>query len=80
MSARGLGQPEGTQRGQGEWERPAGEQLPNQPPSDHLTRPNTLQGPSPWGPSAQSCEVGIFNSVSPVRKEVIYTMPLVYRW
>lgn len=46
----------------------------------HLTRPNTLQGPSPWGPSAQSCKVGIFNSVSPVRKEVIYTMPLVYRF
>lgn len=46
----------------------------------HLTRHNTLQGPFPWGPSAQSCQVGIFNSVSPVRKEVTYTMALVYRW
>lgn len=27
----------------------------------HLTRHNTLQGPFPWGPSAQSCQVGIFN-------------------
>ena len=49
MSARGLGQPEGTQRGQGEWERPAGERLPNQPPSDSLDKAKHPPGAFPLG-------------------------------
>lgn len=56
MSARGLGQPEGAQRGQGERERPAGERerpagerLPNQPPSASLDKALHPPGAFPLG-------------------------------
>ena len=49
MSARGLGQPEGAQGGQGERERPAGERLPNPPPSDSLDKAQHPPGAFPLG-------------------------------
>lgn len=75
VSARGLGQPEDTQRKQGQLEHlSAGAWLqPHRPPSGSLDKmtEHALEGPFLTSSSPRPCKAGIFHSVSPMRKEAI---------
>lgn len=78
MSARGLGQPEDTERGQGHWKvclQVHGYSLINLLQA-HLTQNDIThsRGPFLTSSSSRSSKAGIFNSILPMRKEVIYTV------